>query len=461
MTASTKPLTFGAFEVMSPAFLSNAWSHPLSQTKEFATLAFWQKLARRLDDGGFDYLFFADASGYPMNSAGEVPEAVIRESVQFPVLDQMSLVSGLAATVDRLGFVLTASTTVERPYVHARRFTTLDHLTNGRLGWNIVTSDMQESLTRLLGETEVMAHDLRYDRAEEFVDLCLELWETAWDDDAMVFDKARRVAIEPSAVRRITHHGTYFDFDGYYPANPSPQRTPTLMQAGTSPRGLRFAADFAEAVFVQKRDIPSAKAVVARVRDAAEAAGRSRDSVKVVNSVSVIVGDTEAEARELRRSLSTAPSTAAMAALYMGWSGVDLMQYDPEDTLDGVRSEVGQSSALKYQSPDGKSPTVREILDGIVETTGGFKITGTPSQCAAELEKIARETDLDGYLIECTFGGTVSYDAFIDKVVPLLRENGIMPAEPRGGTLRERLIGTPTPALSALPRPVLHPSQSI
>ncbi|PZU37601.1 MAG: N5,N10-methylene tetrahydromethanopterin reductase [Microbacterium sp.] len=348
-----------------------------------------------------------------------------------------------------------------RPYVHARRFTTLDHLTNGRLGWNIVTSDMQESLTRLLGETEVMAHDLRYDRAEEFVDLCLELWETAWDDDAMVFDKARRVAIEPSAVRRITHHGTYFDFDGYYPANPSPQRTPTLMQAGTSPRGLRFAADFAEAVFVQKRDIPSAKAVVARVRDAAEAAGRSRDSVKVVNSVSVIVGDTEAEARELRRSLSTAPSTAAMAALYMGWSGVDLMQYDPEDTLDGVRSEVGQSSALKYQSPDGKSPTVREILDGIVETTGGFKITGTPSQCAAELEKIARETDLDGYLIECTFGGTVSYDAFIDKVVPLLRENGIMPAEPRGGTLRERLIGTPTPALSALPRPVLHPSQSI
>jgi len=451
-----KTLSLGAFEVMSPVFLSNAWTHPLSSTEEYASLAFWQRLARRLDSGGFDYLFFADASGYPMNADGEVPEVVIRESVQFPVLDQMSLVSGLAATVDRLGFVLTASTTVERPYIHARRFTTLDHLTAGRVGWNIVTSDMQESLTRLLGERGVMPHDLRYDRAEEFVDLCLTLWETAWDDGAMLFDKSTRTAIDPAKVHRITHAGEYFDFDGYYSANPSPQRTPTLFQAGTSPRGMRFAGDFAEAVFVQKRDIASAKTVVSRIRDAVEAAGRARDSVKVVNSVSVIVGETEEEAHELRRSLSSAPSTAAMAALYMGWSGVDLMKFDPDETLDGVRSEVGQSGAMKYQRGDSSSPTVAQILESIVETTGGFKVTGTPAQCAEQLERIAREADLDGYLIECTFGGTASYDAFIDSVLPLLRERGVVAEQPSHGTLRERLMSAETPALSALSRPVLR-----
>jgi long-chain alkane monooxygenase len=451
MSAVPKTVSLGAFEVMSPSFLSNAWSHPLSRTEGFDTLEYWQELSRQLDAGGFDYLFFADASGYPMDG-DDVPEVVLRESVQFPVLDQMSLVSGLAATVERLGFVLTASTTVERPYIHARRFSTLDHLTRGRIGWNIVTSDMQESLVRLLGDPGVMPHDLRYDRAEEFVNICLALWEHAWEDGALVFDKATRTAIDASKLRRIAHTGTYFSMDGYYPVNPSPQRTPTLFQAGTSPRGLRFAGDFAECVFVQKRDIASTREVVTRVRDAVAASGRDRDSVRVVNSVSIIVGDTEEEARELRRELAAAPSTAAMAALYLGWSGINLMKLDPDQTLDGIRTEVGQSSAAKYQGSS--SPTVRQILASIVETTGGFQLTGTPLQIADQLERIVRETDLDGFLIECTFGGTFSYAGFIEKVMPILRERGLIPQTPAGGTLRERLTGSPDLGLPAGHRPL-------
>lgn len=445
MSMSAKQLSLGAFEVISPNFLSNAWSHPDSHTEGFGTLEYWQDLARMLDAGGFDYLFFADASGYPMDG-DDVPEVVLREAVQFPVLDQMSIASGLAAVTSRLGLVLTASTTVERPYIHARRFSSLDHFTSGRIGWNIVTSDMQDSLVKLLGEPGVTPHDQRYDRASEFVDLCLSLWELGWDDGALRFDKAARTAVDPDGVHRLRWKSDHFAFDGYFPVHPSAQRTPTLFQAGSSPRGLRFAGDYAECVFIQKRDAESTRAMVTQVRDAVAASGRDRDAVKLINSVSVVVGDTADAAHERRASLESAPSTAALAAHYLGYSSINLMALDPDATLDGLRSENGQSSAAKYQNGD-QSPTVREILATLPQTTGGLKVTGTAEQVADQLVAIAATADLDGYLIECTFGGAASYADMVDRVLPLLRERGAIPETPRDGTLRERLTGSPDPRL--------------
>jgi FMN-dependent oxidoreductase (nitrilotriacetate monooxygenase family) len=453
-----KELSLGAFEVISPNFLGNAWSHPDSHTEAFGTLEYWQDMARMLDAGGFDYLFFADASGYPMDG-DDVPEVVLREAVQFPVLDQMSIATGLAAVAPRLGLVLTASTTVERPYIHARRFSSLDHFTSGRIGWNIVTSDMQDSLVKLLGEPGVTPHDQRYDRASEFVELCLNLWELGWDDDALHFDKATRTAIDPDRVHRLRWKGEYFAFDGYFPVHPSAQRTPTLFQAGSSPRGLRFAGDFAECVFVQKRDAASAREMVTRVRDAVAASGRDRDAVKVINSVSVVVGDTEEQAWERRASLDAAPSTAALAAHYLGYSSINLMSLDPDATLDGMRSENGQSSAEKYQNGP-QSPTVREILANLPQTTGGLRVTGTAEQVADQLIETAETADLDGYLIECTFGGTASYADMVERVMPLLRSRGAIPATPREGTLRERLTGTPDPRLPAGYRDARHLSRA-
>ncbi|MGC5245540.1 NtaA/DmoA family FMN-dependent monooxygenase [Gordonia sp. DT219] len=440
MPQAAKTLSLGAFEIMCPNFLSNAWSHARSDTRDFDTLGYWQDLARRLDAGGFDYLFFADASGYPMDG-DDVPEVVIREAVQFPVLDQMSLISGLAATVPRLGFVVTASTTIERPYIHARRFSTLDHLTAGRIGWNIVTSDMQESLVKLLGEPSVVRHDERYDRATEFVELCLQLWETAWDDGAFVFDKRARTAIDPSHVHRLKYQGKFHAFDGYYPVNPSPQRTPALFQAGSSPRGLRFGGDFAECVFIQKRDSASTRAMVDAVRSAAAESGRARDSVKVINSVSVVVADTEERAHEIRAELEATPSIEALAAHYLGYSSINLMNRPRNSTLDGARSENGQSSAAKYQN-GAASPTVGEILAGLPKTTGGLKITGTPEHAAEQLITVGAQADLDGFLIERTFGGVDCYDDFIERVMPILRDRGAIPEAPADGTLRERLTGS-------------------
>ncbi|MDQ1551465.1 MAG: long-chain alkane monooxygenase [Actinomycetota bacterium] len=373
-----------------------------------------------------------------------IPDVVVREAVQFPVHDPLTLVSGLAATVDRLGFVVTASTTSEQPYLLARRFASLDHLTKGRIGWNVVTSDMQTALVKLLGAGDVTPHDRRYDRAEEFIDLTLKLWEGGWSDDPFVLDKQSRVFTDLSKVHRISHKGDFYSLDGYFPVSPSPQRTPTLFQAGASARGVEFASRIAECFFIQERDLDKAATLVATIRAEVERRGRPGDSVKIINSISVVVADTDAEATELRASLTAAPSRDAMAALFLGWSGVNLLGLDQDTLLDDLSTEIGKSTLAMYQN---SGMTVGEVLDALAETLGGTKVTGTPERVAAEIERIAEVTDVDGFLIEHTFGSLSTYREFIDSVMPILREHGASPKKPRSGTLREMLTGTPTPRL--------------
>ena len=409
-------------------------------------------MARELDAAGFDFLFFADALGYPMNDAGDVPEVVIREAVQFPIHDPLTLIGALAATVDRLGFVVTGSTTSEAPYLLARRFATLDHLTAGRIGWNIVTSDNQQALTRLLGMDRITPHDRRYDRADEFVDVALELWEGGWSDDAVRADKDAGVFSDPAAVHRIRHDGEFFHVDGYFPVTPSVQRTPTLFQAGASPRGRDFAARVAECVFIQERDPERAAATVRDIRDRVERLGRPRDAVSIINSLSVVVADSREEAAARRRDLTATPSREAMAALFLGWSGVDLLGLDPELPVDDLATEVGQTTLGMYQ---GQGLTVGEAMDRLAGTLSGTKVTGTPEEAADELIRLADEEDVDGFLIEHSYGGMATYRDFIDDVMPILRRRGAIPEEPRGGTLRERLTSATTPRL-----PAEHPGSS-
>jgi FMN-dependent oxidoreductase (nitrilotriacetate monooxygenase family) len=443
-----RQLVFGAFEELTPNFVSNAWHLPKGDTRGFATLKFWQQMVRELDAAGFDFLFLAEALGYPMSPEGEVPDVVFREAVQFPVHDPLAIISGLAATVDRLGFVVTASTTSQHPYLNARTFTTLDHLTEGRIGWNIVTTDQQHALTRLLGQAEIAPHDQRYARASEFVDLSLKLWEDAWDDDAVVADKERNYFADPAKVHRIEHEGEFFTLDGYFPATPSVQRTPTLFQAGTSKAGKAFAAKYAECVFTAFQSMETARESIADLRSLLAAEGRDPSSLKVVNGVSVIVGDTPEEAAAARRELDGAASREAAAVLFMAWSGVDLSAYDPATSIHDVHTEVGQTNIELWQrNPD--TPTVGDVLDALPSRAGGLKLTGTADHVASELVRLAEAADIDGYLIEYTYGGMDSYRDFIDQVMPLLREAGALPEEPRSGTLREMLTGSATPRYTA------------
>jgi FMN-dependent oxidoreductase (nitrilotriacetate monooxygenase family) len=373
-----------------------------------------------------------------------IPDVVVREAVQFPVHDPLTLVSGLAATVDRLGFVVTASTTSEQPYLLARRFASLDHLTKGRIGWNVVTSDMQTALVKLLGAGDVTPHDRRYERAEDFIDLTLKLWEGGWSDDPFILDKQSRVFTDLSKVHRISHEGDFYSLDGYFPVSPSPQRTPTLFQAGASARGIEFASRIAECFFIQERDLNKTAQLVSRIRSAVESRGRAGNTVKIINSISVVVAETEAEAVELRASLTAAPSRDAMAALFLGWSGVNLLGLDPDTLVDDLSTEIGKSTLAMYQNA---GMTVGQVLDALAETLGGAKVTGTPGQVAAEIERIAEVTDIDGFLIEHTFGSLSSYREFIDSVMPILRREGAIPKHPRTGTLREMLTDAPTARL--------------
>lgn len=450
----TKTVFLGAFEEVTPNFISNAWSHAKSDTQAFATLPYWQDMARQLEAGGFDFLFFAEALGYPTRQDGSVPEVVIREAVQFPVHDPMTLISGLAATVDRLGFVVTASTSSPHPNLNARSFSSLDHLTNGRIAWNIITSDNQVTTSNAAGELTVTPHADRYRRAAEFLDLSLQLWEGGWEDDAVVHDKETRTFADPSKVHRITHHGEFFNHDGYFGATPSRQRTPLLLQAGTSPAGRAFAGRYAECVFIQDSDLEDARRTVADLRKRASSNGREPTDIKVMDAVSIVIGATEAEATELRAELDATPSAEAAAALFLGWSGVDLMSFPLDATLDDVSTEVGKTTLSIFQNGDA-SPTVAEALELITQMIGGMRVTGTAASVADQLQHIVDVTDIDGFLIEYTYGGMASYRAFIDEVVPLLRQRGMLPESPRGGSMRSRLLGQDDDRL-----PSTHPGAS-
>jgi FMN-dependent oxidoreductase (nitrilotriacetate monooxygenase family) len=442
-----KQLVLGAFEEFTPNFIGNSWHHPRADTSGFATLGFWTEMVQKLDAAGFDFFFLAEAIGYPMNDDGDVPEAVIREAVQFPVHDPLAIISGLAVAAPRIGFVVTASTTAQQPLLNARTFTTLDHLTEGRIGWNIVTSDNQQALVRLLGRTDVTPHDERYAAATEFVDLDLELWEGAWEDDAVRADKQNKVFADPAKVHRIRRNGTHFTFDGYFPATPSPQRTPVLFQAGTSDAGTTFAARFAECVFMQDRNPERLAGAVARLREKAVQEGRPAGSVKIVNGASFVIAGTDEQAQQLRQELDSTPTREATAALFLGWSGVDLAKLDPQATLDDVSTEVGHTMLAMWRNPDGTSPTIGEILDSLPSTFGGMKFTGTAETVADQVERFVEATDIDGFLVENWYGGADGYSEFTDQLMPILRERGLLPATPRSGTLREMLTDATSPRL--------------
>jgi FMN-dependent oxidoreductase (nitrilotriacetate monooxygenase family) len=448
-----KQLVIGAFEEFLPNFIMNTWHHPRSNTRDFATLPHWQRLVRTVEEAGFDFFFLAEAIGYPMNDEGEVPETVVREAVQFPVHDPLSLMAAIAASVPRIALVATASTTAQRPLLNARTFTTLDHLSEGRIAWNIVTSDHQNSLVKLLDLGDVTPHDERYARADEFVQLVLQLWEGGWEDDAIVYDKETKTFADPAKVHRIQFDGKYFRFDGYFQATPSPQRTPTLFQAGTSKAGIAFASKYAECVFTQDREPERLVDTVKRLREAAVAAGRPGDSIKIVNSASFVVAETEEEAAQLRAELTGTPTRAAAATLFLGWTGVDLSKYDQDMSLDALSTEGGKTILDLWRNPEGGSPTIGEVLDMLPATFSGLRFTGTPQSIGDQVEQLVAETDIDGILVENLYsGGVEGYVDFIEHVMPELRRRGLIPEQPRRGSAREILTGATEPRL-----PEWHP----
>ncbi|OBH22714.1 5,10-methylene tetrahydromethanopterin reductase [Mycobacterium sp. E342] len=415
------------------------WRHPEDQGYRYRELGYWTELARILEDGGFDALFLADVLGvYDVYGASR--DAAVIDAAQFPVNDPTAAVSAMAAVTQTLGFGITLSLTYEQPYALARRLSTLDHLTGGRVAWNIVTSYL-DSAARNLGLDAQIPHDQRYEIADEYLEVCYKLWEASWEAGAVVRDRERGVFTDPAKVHDIEHKGRHFSVPGPFLCEPSPQRTPVLFQAGASPRGVRFAAAHAEAVFVSGPTPQIVRGPVRALRQAAAELGRDPRSIKVFTMVTPVVAETHDEAVAKLADYRRFVSPAGALALFGGWTGVDLAELDPDEPLRYVQTDANRSALASFTTADpDRAWTVRELADEVGLGGRGPVLTGSPGEVADELERWVEEADVDGFNLAYVITPGTFVD-FAKLVVPELRRRGRVPACPARGTLRERLGG--------------------
>lgn len=417
------------------------WRHPDSQAHRYRELSHWVETARILERGRFDALFVADALGPLDVYRGRVDEA-LRDGIQTPTDDPLLLVSALAAATEHLGFAITVSSTYERPYQFARKMTTLDHLTDGRIGWNVVTSAL-DSAARNLGLERQVPHDERYAIAEEFMEVVYRLWEGSWEDDAVHRDVASGVFVDPAKVHPIAHHGTHFDVPGIALSEPSRQRTPVIYQAGTSPAGKAFAARHAEGVFLSTYDPHMARGLVDDVRARAAALGRDPSSLRFFSIVTIVVAETDAEARAKHDVLRSYASVEGSLARYSALMHIDLSQLDLDVPLeyaetDGIR---GMVEVFTTMDPT-RTWTPRAIAEFVGVGGGGPVVVGSPATVADELERWIEVAGIDGFNVADPTPPVGVRDV-VDLVVPELQRRGHVWREypDDGGTLRERFHG--------------------
>ncbi len=429
-----KQIILGAFEINQVNLTSQGlWAHPEQTTYRYKELAYWTELARLLERGFFDFLFLADSYGYPLLK-GETPDVTFEQAVEIPKNDPMLLIPALSAATDDLNFIVTASTSFDHPYANARRFATLDHLTQGRIAWNVVTTS-SAVVSDLFG-TKQAPHDERYAIAQDFLDLSYKLFEGSWEDGAVVVDKAARLYADPRRVHRIAHDGPYFKSHGYFNSEPSPQRTPVLVQAGASSAGRGFAAANAELVFVQGKDAKMLRGQVDDLRRLAVAAGREAGSIKTISGLSVVAAPSRAEAEDRLEEYLSWINADAARAYYAMMTGVDLAALDPNASFSNVKTEGGRTQVERYKDTSVREAAADFIRRGMRELI----LVGTPAQIAEEIAAVVEETGLDGFNFT-PFLSPGCYCDMADLVVPELQRIGLVRTDRVPGTFRQRLFG--------------------
>ncbi|PLP95581.1 5,10-methylene tetrahydromethanopterin reductase [Pseudomonas sp. FFUP_PS_473] len=435
-----REIRLNAFEMNCVSHQSpGLWAHPRDRSWQYKDLEYWTDLAKLLERGRFDGIFIADVIGIydVFNGNGD---AAIRQSTQVPVNDPLALITPMALVTEHLGFGLTASLSFEHPYPFARRLSTLDHLTKGRIGWNIVTSYL-DSGARNLGQKALSDHDARYDYADEYLEVLYKLFEGSWEEGAIQRDRERRIFSDPSKIHGIKHAGKHFQVPGIHLCEPSPQRTPVLYQAGASSRGKQFAAEHAECVFVASPSKILLKKTVADIRRRAAEAGRDPRKVLVFNLLTVIVGETDAQAQAKWQDYKSYTSYEGALALISGWTGIDFSEYQPDQVLKHIHTNAIQSAVETFSTADpNKQWTVKELADWV--GIGGFGplLVGSAQTVADELQAWVEETDVDGF----NLAYALAHETFADVVellVPELQKRGVYKTEYAPGTLREKLFG--------------------
>lgn len=436
----TRQIRLNAFHTNSPSHSwPGLWRHPADHGLSYNTLGYWTDLARLLERGLFDALFLADTLGVHDVYEGS-PASALRNAVQVPKGEPTVLVSAMAAVTRYLGFGVTANVSFEPPFLHARRYSTLDHLTGGRIGWNIVTGH-QESGARNLGQEGLLSHDERYEVAEEYMDVVYKLWEGSWEDGAVRRDGEKGLFADPSRIHPIRHKGRFFNVDGIHLSEPSPQRTPLLFQAGSSEKGLGFAAHHAESVFIAGSGRERLRATVADLRTRATAAGRDPHDIQIIASATVIAAATRAEAVERFESYRRFISDEGMLTLISGWTGVDFSTWEPDTPIRDIQTNAIQSTlkAMTARDPD-KIWRLRDLGQFSLNDGRGIFIVDSGEAVAEQLIELAEYTGLDGFnLIRVVHPETL--EGVVEHLVPALQSRGAFKTAYAEGTLREKLFG--------------------
>jgi FMN-dependent oxidoreductase (nitrilotriacetate monooxygenase family) len=415
-----------------------SWRLPGSDPYSHLSLAAHQHLAKVAEDAKFDSVFLAD-SPVLWSDPGRRPSGKLEPTL---------LLAALATSTSRIGLIATASTSYNEPYNLARRFASLDHLSGGRAGWNIVTT-AGDAAARNFGLEDQPLHRTRYERADEFLDVSTKLWDS-WADDAIVADKQAGVHARADRVREIGHRGTFFRVDGPLNVPRSPQAYPLLVQAGSSADGKEFAAKWAEAIFTAQPTLAESQAFYLDLKRRAAAAGRDPDHVVILPGIVPVIGDTEAEARELDAELDRLIGPQYALATIAQTLRVDPATLDldsplpadlpDEDAIEGAKSR----RTLIVDWARRENLTVRQLIGKLGGGRGHRTFTGTPVQVADTIQQYFENGAADGFNIMPAVLPS-GIEAFAAKVVPILQERGLFRADYRGTTLREH-YGLPRPA---------------
>ena len=405
------------------------WTHPRDHSADYKRLSYWTSLARTLERGLFDGLFLADVLGV-YDVFGANAHAALRQAVQVPLLDPMLLVPAMAAATEHLGFGVTCNLSYETPALFARRMSTLDHLTDGRVGWNIVTGYL-DSAARAMGQARQAAHDDRYDAAEPFMDAVYALWEASWADDAVRRDRAAGVFTDPAKVREIQAAG----ISAIHLCEPSPQRTPVLYQAGASPRGRAFAARHAECVFVNGGRREDVARLVADLR--ARAAPRP---IQVFVGATVVLGRTPGEARDLLQDYRRYASVEGAMAHASASLGVDFARFALDEPIAVEKSDAIASNVESMRRQFGADWTRRRMEESFILGSRQRPIVGDAAEVADELAAWVTEADVDGFNLSRTVMPEC-LDSVVDLLVPELQRRGLYKRGYAAGSYRHKLFG--------------------
>ncbi|SJM84339.1 related to thermophilic desulfurizing enzyme [Zygosaccharomyces bailii] len=446
-----KNLIFNAFLMGSAGCqtISN-WTYPNDTSAELYTNPdFWSELATLLERGKINAVFFADVLGpYDVYKGPGNVGPVAKVGSQFPVSDPTYFIPLMAAVTSKLAFGVTMSTMSEHPYHLARRLGTLDLITNGRVGWNVVTSYLESASKNLLNGQELSEHKKRYDRAEEYVDVIYKLLLSSWQDGALKLDKTNGVFTDPNGVRHIDHVGDHFKVSGPAFTQPSSQKLPVIIQAGTSTRGKELAARNAEVVFLGSFTPQTALKAITEIKEIAKKKyARDASKIRFLAKITVIIGKTHEQAEAKMAEIKSNGDDEGAKAMFSGWTGIDIDQFKDNDVLTDVDHLATASAVRRWQDayPRVEKWTKRAIIEEIKISGSGPVIVGTVEEVADEIQNWVDVCDIDGFNLAYTLLPQY-FEDIVNELLPELRARGLASGDyPSSSdehlTFREQLIG--------------------